>query len=79
MKIVDNRKRNTVAFANVAVARTFTFLHTDEMGNRPYMRINDVITEDGCILNAVNLEEGYLVNVTYSEAVVLCDAEVVVH
>ena len=79
MKIVDNRKRNTVAFANVAVASAFAFLHTDERGGRPYMRINEIFDEDGRVFNAVNLETGYVTSVGGSEQIILCDAEVVVH
>ena len=79
MKIVDKRKQNTVAFANVPVGRAFTFLYTDEMGVNPYMRIQPVVDEDGETLEAVDLEDGYLVSVGDSVPVILCDVEVIIN
>lgn len=78
MKIVDKRKQNTVAFANVPAGRAFIFLHTDEMGTNPYMRICDVIDEDGYVFNAVELEDGHLDNVGDSVPVILCNAEIII-
>lgn len=79
MKIVDKRKQNIVAFTNVPVGRAFIFLHTDEMGNSPYLRTTNVTDEDGEVLNAVDLEDGYLVNVGESVPVILCNAEVIIN
>lgn len=78
MKTVDKRKQNTIVFANVPVGTAFIFLHTDEMGTAPYMRIQPVIDEDEDILNAVDLEDGYLVNVGDSVPVILCNAEIII-
>ena len=78
MKITDKRKQNNIAFANVPIGKVFTFLHTDEMGSGPYMRINDIIDEYGDVLNAVDLEEGYVDNVGESVPVILCNAELII-
>lgn len=78
MKITDKRRQNTIAFTNVPVGRAFIFLHTDEMGSHPYLRTTSVIDEDGEVLNAVDIEDGYLVNVGESVPVILCNAEVII-
>lgn len=79
MKIIDKRKQDSIAFANVPMGGTFTFLYTDERGDGPYIRINDVVDEYGLLLNAVDLEDGYAVNVEDNIPVILCDAEVVIN
>ena len=79
MKITDKRKQNIVLFTSVPVGRAFIFLHTDEMGDGPYLRTTNVTDEDGEILNAVDLEDGYLVNVGESVPVILCNAEVIIN
>ena len=79
MKIINKRKQNTIDFAKVPIGRTFIFLHTDEMGSSPYMRIHDVIDEEEDVLNANDLEDGYAVNVGADIPVSLCDAEVIIN
>lgn len=79
MKIIDKREQNTITFANVPVGGTFISLYTDEMGSGPYMRIQDVIDEDERTLNAVDLEDGYVVNVGDDVPVILCGAEVIIN
>lgn len=78
MKIIDKREQDSITFANVPIGETFTFLYTDEMGNGPYMRINDVVDEYGLLLNAVDLEEGYTVDVGDNVPVIPCSAEVII-
>lgn len=78
MKIIDKREQNT-RFSDVPIGGTFTFLHTDEMGSGPYMRIYEVIDEEGLLLNAIDLEEGCPVNVGENVPVVLCNAQVIIN
>ena len=79
MKIINKRKQNTTVFANVPIGKTFIFSYPDKMGSSPHMRVHDVTDEDKEVLNAVDLEEGYLINVGEAVPVTLCDAEVIIN
>ena len=78
MKIIDNRKSDVTAFAKVPVGTTFFFKDESEMGGGLYMRIPGLIDEDGDTLNAIDLEEGYLVTAQVDDPVIRCCAEIVI-
>ena len=78
MKIIDKRKSDVTAFAKVPLGTTFFFKNEDEMGACLYMRIPGIVDEDGDALNAIDLEEGYLVTAHDDDPVIRCYAEIVI-
>ena len=77
MKIIDKRKTST-DFDCVIIGSTFSFLDTENWGDAPCMRIPEVVVRDGEVLNAIDLSDGYLMNVGDKVPVILCDAELII-
>ena len=74
MHFKDERKPNTIIFEKINVGEVFFVEDVGEYGNEPYMRIFNIIDEDGDIFNAVNLFDGQVVCIASDEEVIKCQA-----
>lgn len=74
MKVIDERKKNTILFNNLEIGKVFFFEDAENWGNFPYMSIEDVKDAAGDIFNAVDLTDGTAVVVGNCEKVIPCEA-----
>ena len=74
MKVVDERKKNSVRFDMVEVGKVFFFENTEDYGVNPYISIEDIQINDKVIFSAVDLVDGIAVNVNNYEKVIPCEA-----
>lgn len=58
MKVIDERKKDSIIFNNLAVGKVFFFEDVAAWGDRPYISIEDIRDADGDIFNAVDLTDG---------------------
>ena len=74
MKVIDERKKNTILFNSLGIGKVFFFEDVQSWGNFPYMSIEDVKDADGDIFSAVDLTDGTAVIVGNCEKVIPCEA-----
>lgn len=74
MKVVDERKKNSVRFDEVEIGNVFFFENTDDYGVNPYISIEDIQRNDEVTFSAVDLVDGVAVNVNNYEKVIPCEA-----
>lgn len=74
MKIVDERKQNTILFKEVQDGQVFYIENEVDYGDNPYMKIFGVEDSDYCELNAVDLQDGQVVRIEDNEPIILCSA-----
>ena len=74
MRIVDERKPSSIKFEEVSYGQVFYMVDEEEYGDSPYMKVLEVVDNEGDTLNAVELENGALVWIEDEESVILCNA-----
>ena len=72
MRIVDERKQNTILFKEVEISHVFYVEDEINYGCNPYMRISKITDINYDYWNAINLREGSLAYLNPNEPVILC-------
>ena len=78
MRFVDERSKTTTAFEKIKEGEVFFCEDIGEYENVPYIKIFNIIDEDGDIFNAVNLFDGQVVCIASDEEVEKCQASLTV-
>lgn len=74
MKIVYERKQNTILFKEVEISHVFYVEDEINYGCNPHMRISKITDIDYNCWNAVDLQTGNLVYLSLNEPIILCNA-----
>lgn len=74
MKVIDERKKNSILFNNLEIGKVFFFENVENWGNFPYISIEGIRDADGDIFSAVDLTDGTAVVVGNCEKVIPCEA-----
>lgn len=74
MRFIDERSKTTTAFEKIKEGEVFFCEDIGEYENVPYIKIFNIIDEDGQWNNAVCLTDGVPIFFEQSEAVIKCGA-----